>query len=74
MMASSDEGTEGQSSSNAEAQLQAHYRHCGEAASAKCLSAATFVKQRANRYVTANFRAGRVWIAGAERRRRQPRR
>jgi hypothetical protein len=28
---------------NALVQLQAHYHHCGEAASEKCLSAATFV-------------------------------
>jgi hypothetical protein len=32
---------------NAQVQLQAHYNHCGEAASEKCLSAATFVRQRA---------------------------
>jgi len=31
---------------NALVQLQAHYRHCGEAASEKCLSAATFVSWR----------------------------
>ena len=31
--------------SNAQVQLQAHYHHCGEAASEKCLSAATFVSQ-----------------------------
>jgi hypothetical protein len=30
--------------SNALVQLQAHYHHCGEAASEKCLSAATFVR------------------------------
>jgi len=30
---------------NALVQLQAHYHHCGEAASEKCLSAATFVRQ-----------------------------
>src|SRR5215210_5948033 len=30
---------------NAVVQLQAHYHHCGEAASEKCLSAATFVRQ-----------------------------
>jgi len=30
---------------NALVQLQAHYNHCGEAASEKCLSAATFVRQ-----------------------------
>jgi hypothetical protein len=29
---------------NALVQLQAHYHHCGEAASEKCLSAATFVR------------------------------
>jgi hypothetical protein len=27
-------------------QLQAQYNHCGEAASEKCLSAATFVRRR----------------------------
>src|SRR3954465_9733657 len=32
--------------SNALVQLQAHYHHCGEAASEKCLSAATFVRRR----------------------------
>src|SRR4051812_47476234 len=32
---------------NALVQLQAHYHHCGEAASEKCLSAATFVRWRA---------------------------
>ena len=31
---------------NALVQLQAHYHHCGEAASEKCLSAATFVRPR----------------------------
>jgi hypothetical protein len=31
-------------SANALVQLQAHYHHCGEAASEKCLSAATFVR------------------------------
>jgi hypothetical protein len=31
---------------NALVQLQAHYHRCGEAASEKCLSAATFVRQR----------------------------
>ena len=31
---------------NALVQLQAHYHHCGEAASEKCLAAATFVRQR----------------------------
>ena len=31
---------------NALVQLQAHYHHCGEAASEKCLSAATFVRSR----------------------------
>jgi hypothetical protein len=31
---------------NAQVQLQAHYHHCGEAASEKCLSAATFVSLR----------------------------
>jgi hypothetical protein len=30
---------------NALVQLQARYNHCGEAASEKCLSAATFVRQ-----------------------------
>src|SRR5713101_4657081 len=30
-------------------QLQAQYHHCGEAASEKCLSAATFVRLHANR-------------------------
>ena len=30
---------------NALVQLQAHYHHCGEAASEKCLSAATFVRR-----------------------------
>ena len=30
---------------NAVVQLQAHYHHCGVAASEKCLSAATFVRQ-----------------------------
>src|SRR2546423_8069469 len=30
----------------AQVQLQAHYHHCGEAASEKCLSAATFVRRR----------------------------
>ena len=30
--------------SNAQVQLQARYHHCGEAASEKCLSAATFVR------------------------------
>jgi len=30
--------------SNALVQLQARYNHCGEAASEKCLSAATFVR------------------------------
>src|SRR5437868_8288573 len=37
--------------SNALVQLQAHYLHCGEAASEKCLSAATFVRQRHERRV-----------------------
>jgi hypothetical protein len=32
------------SRSNALVQLQARYHHCGEAASKKCLSAATFVR------------------------------
>ena len=32
--------------SNALVQLQARYNHCGEAASEKCLSAATFVRRR----------------------------
>jgi len=32
--------------SNALVQLQAHDHHCGEAASEKCLSAATFVRRR----------------------------
>ena len=32
--------------SNALVQLQAHYHHCGEAASEKCLSAATFVRHQ----------------------------
>ena len=31
---------------NALVKLQAHYHHCGEAASEKCLSAATFVRWR----------------------------
>ena len=31
---------------NALLQLQAHYHPCGEVASEKCLSAATFVRQR----------------------------
>ncbi len=31
---------------NALVQLQAQYNHCGEAASEKCLSAATFVRRR----------------------------
>src|SRR5712691_9913073 len=31
---------------NALVQLQAHYHHCGEAASEKCLSVATFVRRR----------------------------
>ena len=31
---------------NALVQLQAHNHHCGEAASERCLSAATFVSQR----------------------------
>jgi len=31
---------------NALVQLQAHYHHCGEAASEKCLSAATFVSRQ----------------------------
>jgi hypothetical protein len=31
---------------NALVQLQAQYHHCGEAASEKCLSAATFVRLR----------------------------
>ena len=35
--------------SNALVQLQAQYHHCGEAASEKCLSAATFVRRRAPR-------------------------
>src|SRR5688500_13071947 len=34
---------------NALVQLQAQYNHCGEAASEKCLSAATFVRLRAHR-------------------------
>src|SRR5688572_7790044 len=34
------------SSSNASVQLQALYNHCGEAASEKCLSSATFVSPR----------------------------
>jgi len=34
---------------NALVQLQAHYHHCGEAASENCLSAATFVRSRAAR-------------------------
>jgi hypothetical protein len=34
--------------SNALVQLQAQYNHCGEAASEKCLSAATFVSWRCN--------------------------
>jgi hypothetical protein len=33
------------SRANALVQLQAHYHHCGEAASEKCLSAATFVRR-----------------------------
>ena len=33
--------------SNALVQLQAQYNHCGEAASEKCLSAATFVRRPA---------------------------
>jgi hypothetical protein len=31
---------------NAQVRLQALYHHCGEAASEKCLSAATFVRSR----------------------------
>src|SRR6266581_8529708 len=34
---------------NALVQLQAHYHHCGAAASEKCLSAATFVRQTAQK-------------------------
>src|SRR5438874_10008502 len=34
----------GSGPSNALVQPQAHYHHCGEAASEKCLSAATFVR------------------------------
>src|ERR1700674_3632307 len=34
---------------NALVQQQARYHHCGEAASEKCLSAATFVRQRGGR-------------------------
>ena len=37
---------------NALVQLQARYHHCGEAASEKCLSAATFVRRRAHRTVS----------------------
>jgi hypothetical protein len=37
---------EGRCRSNALVQLQARYNHCGEAASEKCLSAATFVRPR----------------------------
>src|SRR6267378_2952448 len=40
---------------NALVQLQAHYHHCGEAASEKCLSAATFVRQHVQRYFAAAF-------------------
>src|SRR5688500_13614284 len=43
--------TKGVSLSNALVQLQAYYNHCGEAASEKCLSAATFVRQRDHRLV-----------------------
>jgi hypothetical protein len=35
---------------NALVQLQARYNHCGEAASEKCLSAATFVRPLARRF------------------------
>src|ERR1700680_1668430 len=34
---------------NAEVQLQARYNHCGEAASEKCSSAATFVRRHTTR-------------------------
>jgi len=35
---------------NASVQLQALYHHCGEAASEKCLAAATFVRRLAQTY------------------------
>src|SRR6185503_6407866 len=41
--------------SNALVQLQAHYHHCGEAASEKCLSAATFVRRQALRSMIEQF-------------------
>jgi hypothetical protein len=44
---------------NALVQLQAQYNHCGEAASEKCLSAATFVIPHAlQSLIHVNFEAG----------------
>ena len=43
--------------SNALVQLQARYYHCGGAASEKCLSAATFVRQGVTGSLTASRRA-----------------
>ena len=39
---------------NALVQLQARYNHCGEAASEKCLSAATIVRPQARRRCRCN--------------------
>ena len=41
--------------SNALVQLQAHYNHRGEAASEKCLSAATFVRQLGRRWLSSTL-------------------
>jgi hypothetical protein len=41
--------------SNALVQLQARYNHCGEAASEKCLAAATFVRRQAPRSMIGKF-------------------
>jgi hypothetical protein len=40
---------------NALVQLQAHYHRCGEAASEKCLPAATFVRRRRTELITFQF-------------------
>src|SRR5665811_1445586 len=44
---------------NALVQLQAQYHHCGEAASEKCLSAATFVRWRGDALKASTIRAHR---------------
>jgi hypothetical protein len=43
---------------NALVQLQAQYNHCGEAASEKCLSAATFVRPRETKEWLTAYRLG----------------